>query len=64
MKNRKGILFVFIPLVITISLYVVFFERIASKPGDAGFWFIFALGASVGVVITRFFEWSNTKKSE
>jgi hypothetical protein len=53
MKNRKGKLFAFFPLIITICLYVVFFDRIASKPGDAGFWFIFALGASVGVAITR-----------
>lgn len=62
MKNRKGILFVFLPLVITISLYVVFYERIASKPGDAGFWFIFVLGMSVGVVLTRFLLWRSEKK--
>jgi hypothetical protein len=64
MKNRKGILFVFLPLIITISLYVVFYERIASTPSDAGFWFIFALGASVGVAITRSVQWVNTKKTE
>jgi hypothetical protein len=59
MKNRKEIFLAFLPLVITICLYVVFFERIASKPGDAGFWFIFVLGASVGVVITRLFQAPN-----
>lgn len=62
MKNKNGILFTFLPLVITICLYFVFFERIASKPGDAGFWFIFALGASVGVVITRLFQRPDIKK--
>lgn len=56
MKNRKGVLFAFLPLLITICLYIVFFDRISSKPSDAGFWFIFALGASAGVVITRFFH--------
>jgi len=64
MKNRKGIQFAFLPLVITICLYVVFYSRIETKPSDAGFWLIFALGASVGVAITRFFEWSDKKKSE
>ncbi|MFA5404376.1 MAG: hypothetical protein WC358_05535 [Ignavibacteria bacterium] len=64
MKNRKGILFVFLPLVITICLYVVFYSRIESKPSDAGFWFIFALGASVGVAITRSFQWLKIKNNE
>jgi hypothetical protein len=62
MKNRKGILFAFFPLVITISLYVVFFDRIAVNPGNAGFWFIFALGMSAGVVFTRFIQWTKEKK--
>jgi hypothetical protein len=63
MKNRKGVLFAFLPLLITICLYIVFFDRISSKPSDAGFWFIFAIGASVGVVITRLFQSSNTNKN-
>lgn len=64
MKNRKGIFFTLFPLILTICLYIVFFDRIECKPADAGFWFIFALGASAGVVITRLFLASNINKSE
>jgi hypothetical protein len=64
MKKRKGIRYVLIPLVITISLYVVFYSKIESKPSDAGFWFILALGMSLGVALTRLFQWINTKETE
>jgi hypothetical protein len=64
MENIKGIRFVLFPLVITICLYVVFYSRIASKPSDAGFWFIFALGMSVGIALTRFIQWLKTRKNE
>jgi membrane protein CcdC involved in cytochrome C biogenesis len=63
MKNRKGILYVLLPLVITLGLYVVFNSRIECKPGSAGFWIILALGMSIGVAITRFAQWSDTKKT-
>lgn len=55
MKKRKGIRVV-LPLIITLSLYIVFYPEIASKPTDAGFWFILALGMSIGVVLTRLFK--------
>jgi len=64
MKNRKGIRFVLLPLALTICLYIVFYSRIACKPSDAGFWFIFALGMSFGVALIRFIQWLNTKKDE
>jgi membrane protein CcdC involved in cytochrome C biogenesis len=64
MKKRKGILFALFPVLITICLYVVFYSRIESKPNDAGFWFILALGMSIGVALTRFSQWSNTKKTD
>ena len=41
------------PLVITLSLYLVFYTRIECKPSHAGFWLILALGASIGVAITE-----------
>ena len=53
MKKRNEIIFAFLPLLITLSLYLVFYTRIECKPNHAGFWFILALGASVGVAITR-----------
>ena len=52
MKKRKGI-WVIVPVIITLSLYLVFYSEIASKPTDAGFWIILALGISIGVVLTR-----------
>ncbi len=56
MKSRKGLLPALLPLVITISLYVVFYSRIESKPNHVGFWFILALGMSLGVVLTRLIQ--------
>ena len=64
MKKRKGLRMALVPLVITASLYVVFFSRIDSKPTDAGFWFILALGMSIGVTLTKFSEWYNSKQSD
>jgi hypothetical protein len=64
MKNRKGIQFVFIPLVITIALCLVFYSRIECKPNHAGFWFILALGMSLGVALTRFIQWSKEKDNK
>ena len=59
MKKRKGLLLVLFPIVITASMYVVFYSRIESKPSDAGFWLILALGISIGVALTRLIQWSN-----
>jgi hypothetical protein len=64
MKKNKGILFVLLPVVITLALYVVFYSKIECKPSDAGFWFIIALGMSLGVALTRFSQWSKAKKSD
>jgi hypothetical protein len=64
MKKRKGIWFVLFPVVITTCMYVVFYTRIESKPSNAGFWFILVLGISIGVALTRFLQWSNTKKTD
>jgi membrane protein CcdC involved in cytochrome C biogenesis len=64
MKKSKGILFVLFPVVITFALYVVFYSRIECKPSGAGFWFIIALGMSLGVALTRFFQWSKAKKTD
>lgn len=62
MKKRKGIWFVLFPVVLTICMYVVFYSRIESKPSNAGFWLILAMGMSIGAALTRFLQWSNTKK--
>ncbi len=62
MKKRNEVISALIPLVITLSLYVVFYTRIECKPNHAGFWLIFALGASIGVAIARFSQRAFTKK--
>jgi hypothetical protein len=64
MKKSKGMLFVLFPVVITLALCVVFYSRIECKPSDAGFWFIIALGMSLGVALTRFAQWSKRDKTE
>jgi hypothetical protein len=63
MKKNKGLLFVFLPLVLILSLCLVFYDRIACKPNDAGFWFILALGMSLGVAVTRFLQWLKAGKT-
>ena len=62
MKKRNGVISALIPLVITLSMYLVFYTKIECKPNHAGFWFILALGASVGVAIARFSQRAFTKK--
>jgi hypothetical protein len=64
MKKNNSVLFVLLPVVITLSLFLVFYSRIQCKPGDAGFWFILALGMSIGVAFTRFAQWSKTDKTD
>jgi hypothetical protein len=64
MKKRKSLRFVLFPLIMTTCLFVVFYERIECKPSTAGFWLIIAMGASVGVVMTRLPEWISTKEAD
>jgi hypothetical protein len=53
MQKRNKNLVVILPVVITISIYLVFSSRIESKPNHAGFWIILALGMALGVALTR-----------
>ncbi|MCX6238225.1 MAG: hypothetical protein NTY07_11835 [Bacteroidia bacterium] len=64
MKKRKGLWSVLFSVVLTTSIYMVFYSRIESKPSHAGFWFIFVLGMSIGVALTRIILWSKTKKTD
>jgi hypothetical protein len=63
MKKKKGLRMALVSLVITASMYVVFYSRIDCKPTHAGFWFILALGMSIGVALTKFSEWYNSSHS-
>jgi hypothetical protein len=62
MKKRNEIIAVLLPIVITLSMYTVFYSRIECKPNNAGFWFIIALGASIGAAIARLSQRSFKKK--
>jgi C4-dicarboxylate transporter len=64
MKKRTGRFYVLLPVVFTIGLYVVFYERIACKPNHAGFWLILVLGMSIGVALTRFMQWPRIEKTD
>lgn len=61
-KNLFGI--VISPVIITLFILIVFSERIATKPSDAGFWMILAFGMSLGVALTRFLMYYKEKKAE
>jgi hypothetical protein len=54
MKNRKKTVAILIPLVITFSVFLVFYSRIPCKPDHASFWFILALGMALGNALTHF----------
>ncbi len=64
MKKNRGVLIILLPVVITLSLFLVFYSRIQCKVSDAGFWFILALGMSIGVALTRFAQWSKADKTD
>jgi hypothetical protein len=64
MRKRNGVVSVLLPVFLTICLYVVFYSRIQTKPTDAGFWFIFALGMSFGVAFIRLIQWLKSDKKE
>jgi hypothetical protein len=61
MKKRNGVLAALIPLIITISLYLVFYSRIESRPNHVGFWFILAMGIALGVLLARLNQWAKEK---
>ena len=54
MRKAKKAWYV-MPLII-LSLYLVFYSKIETKPDDAGFWIILALGISIGVIIAYLFK--------
>ena len=66
-ENNKGkrhpLLGVFLSVIVTFSMLLVFSERISSKPTEAGFWMILVFGVSLGVALTMtIIQISNKKK--
>ena len=64
MRKRNVVVSALFPVFFTVCLYVVFYSRIETKPTDAGFWFIFAVGMSFGVALTRLIQISKSDKKE
>jgi hypothetical protein len=61
MKKNQRIIIAIIPVLITLSIYLVFYSRITCKPVHAGFWMILALGMAIGVALTGIFSSGKTK---
>lgn len=61
MKGSQWI--VLLPVVLTLSILVVFYPRLGTTPSDAGFWMIFVFGLSVGVALTRIVLWYRERRS-
>ncbi|NVO08920.1 MAG: hypothetical protein HXX16_03065 [Bacteroidales bacterium] len=61
MKKKNLIGVIILPVIITLSILVVFSSRIATKPSDAGFWMILTFGMSLGVALTRIILWYKEK---
>lgn len=61
MSKRKGIIVALVPLLTIICLYIVFYQGIDCKPNHASFWFILALGMSIGATLTRIIQLSKDK---
>jgi Na+/H+ antiporter NhaA len=62
MEKSKEALAVVSPLVIAIGCYLVFSTKIASKPDQAGFWIILALGITLGVALSKIIQWLREKR--
>jgi hypothetical protein len=62
MKKRNRIWFSLFTFVFVTSIYFVNYSSIEVKPSNPDFWIIIAMGMSIGVVMTRFFQLLSTKK--
>jgi hypothetical protein len=51
-KKRVTLIGPYLVVIIAFSNLLVFSDRIASKPTEAGFWMILVFGASLGVALT------------
>jgi membrane protein CcdC involved in cytochrome C biogenesis len=56
MKKRKSFWIVIALMLTTLSVYLSFYSKIETKPSDAGFWIILALGMIIGVSFRMFFQ--------
>jgi len=64
MKRKNVILRSIAVVLITLSMLMVFSEKMTTKPTEAGFWLIFVFGMSVGVALVQIIYYYRQKRSE
>ncbi len=57
--KKKYYLTIFLPGLFIFVMYMVFYDKIETKPSDAGFWMILAMGISIGVLLSSLFKTKN-----
>ena len=62
MKKKSMIIEALIIIIGPIGGFIGYYPNITCKPTQAGFWFIIALGISVGVVFTQIAQRISAKK--
>jgi hypothetical protein len=64
MKKKSILIEALVILIGPIGGYIGYYPNITCKPTQAGFWFIIAIGISIGVVITQLAQWMSDKKKK
>lgn len=62
MKKKSILIEALVIIIGPIGGYIGYYPSITCKPTQAGFWFIIALGMSIGIVLTQIFQWISEKK--
>ncbi|NOQ24470.1 MAG: hypothetical protein GQ564_03830 [Bacteroidales bacterium] len=62
MKKRKELFRAMFPILITFSIYLLFYSNVESKPTNPGFWMILAMGIAIGQALKVLFLWLRNKK--
>ena len=64
MKKKSILIEALVIILGPIGGYIGYYPSITCKPTQAGFWFIIALGISIGVVLTQVAQRISEKKKE
>jgi zinc transporter ZupT len=64
MKKKSILIEALVIILGPIGGYIGYYPSITCKPTQAGFWFILALGISIGVVLTQVAQRISEKKKE
>lgn len=64
MKKKSMLIEAIVIIIGPIGGYIGYYPSISCKPTQAGFWFIIALGMSIGIVLTQVVQRISEKKKE